>query len=225
MMNFDADHGREYESFSLRSIPGYELIFELANGLLTASLPASADLLVIGAGGGKEIVSFGGTHPGWRLVGVDPAAQMINFARAKAEQHGLGDRVQLIRGLVQDAPTTLFDAATCILVFPFVHGDEAKLATLRQIATRLKPSAPLVIITVCEEFLREDFLAVWRARQIERGATPEMVAQAEANLRAGIQPVASNRLVELIGEAGFSEVVPFYRALWFAGWIAWKKKE
>src|SRR3954462_2108724 len=85
-MNFDADFGRQYEKVSVRSIPGYELLFQLANDFLKSTLPESADLLVIGAGGGKEIVTFGSANLGWRFVGVDPAAQMIAFAHYKAEQ-------------------------------------------------------------------------------------------------------------------------------------------
>ncbi|MEO8394442.1 MAG: class I SAM-dependent methyltransferase [Chloroflexota bacterium] len=225
-MNFDADYGRIYETFSQRSIPGYDLIFDLANHFLAESLTESADILVIGAGGGKEIVTFGSAHPGWRFVGVDPAAQMIAFAQSKAEQHGLSDRVQLIQGFAQDVPTdSLFDAATCILVFPFVHGDEAKLATLKAISEHLKPGAPFVIVTTCEETFRDDYRAIWRARQIERGATPEMVAKAQQDVFASIQPVAAARLLELMSEAGFSDAVPFYRAIWFAGWFVWKKKD
>ena len=78
-MNFDADFGRQYEKVSIRSIPGYELLFQLANDFLQANLPSNANLLIVGAGGGKEIVTFGSANPGWNFVGVDPAAQMIAF--------------------------------------------------------------------------------------------------------------------------------------------------
>jgi tRNA (cmo5U34)-methyltransferase len=225
-MNFDADFGRQYEKVSIRSIPGYELLFQLANDFLKATLPESADLLIVGAGGGKEIVTFGGANLGWRFVGVDPAAQMIAFARYKAEQSGLQERVQLIQGVAKDAPTDpLFDAATCLLVFPFVHGDDAKLSTLREISARLKPGAPLIIATVVGDGWNDDFFNIWRAFQADSGSLPGEVAGVEATVRASVQPVPETHLLELMSEAGFRDAVPFYRAIWFAGWFAWKKKD
>lgn len=225
-MNFDDEFGRQYELTAQRSILGYELMFEMANRFLENALPETADLLIVGAGGGKELVTFGSEHPGWRFVGVDPAGQMIAFAQRKAEQARLNERVRLIQGVVQDTPTdTPFDAATCILVFPFIHGDEAKLATLREIAARLKPGAPLVIVTVTDETFREDFRRIWRDYQLANGASPEQVTVAQANVRASVQPVSVARLLELLDEAGFRDPIPFFRALWFAGWLVSKKIE
>ena len=222
-MTFDSDFGRQYETISIRSIPGYALLFQLANDFLKATLPENADLLIIGAGGGKELVTFGNANSGWRFVGVDPAAQMIAAARYKAEQSGLQERVQLIQGTAKDAPSRLFDAATCILIFPFVHGDEAKLATLKEISARLKPGAPLVIVTVVGDDLNEDFVKIWRAHQVESGSTPDEIAGVETNIRASVQPVPETRLLELLDEAGFRDPLRFYSAIWFTGWFVWKK--
>lgn len=225
-MNFDAEHGKQYERISTNTITGYELIFQLAKFFLEQSLPDDAEILVIGAGGGKELVTFGSGNPNWKFTGVDPAGQMVAFAQYKAEQAGMGERVRLIQGTAGDVPADLrFDAATCILVFPFVHGDEAKLATLREIEARLKPGAPLVMVAVTEEVLREDFRAVWRANQAANGFTPEEIAKFGQDVRASVQPIAAARLLELLSEAGFVDAVPFFRGLWFSGWFVWKQKD
>lgn len=225
-MNFDADYGKRFTQSAEQIILGYDLMFRLSKGLLETALPAQAEILVVGAGGGKEIVTFGSGNPGWRFVGVDPAAQMIDFAREKAAQQGMGDRVKLVHGYTQDLPADLqVDAATCILVFPFVHGDEAKLETLRAIHQRLKPGAPLILITVSEESFRDDFRAIWRVFLAENGATPEAIEITEANVRANIQPITVKRLLELADKAGFADSVQFFRALWFGGWVLWNKKD
>ena len=223
-MNFDAEFGKQYERISTGSIPGYDLIFQLTALFLDLSLPPEADLLVVGAGGGRELITLGEAHPGWKFVGADPAGQMLAFAQYKAEQAGIIERVRLIQGVVQDVPPDLrFDAATCILVFPFVHGDEAKLAALREIAARLKPGAPLVIVTVTDEVLRDDFRRVWHGNMLANGFTPEEARQLGENVRASVQPVAAQRLLDLLTEAGFANPTPFFRALWFTGWFVWKK--
>lgn len=225
-MNFDDEFGRQYEQTAQRTILGYELIFQMANSFLANTLPETAHILVVGAGGGKELVAFSANHPGWSFVGVDPAGQMVAFAQHKVQQAGVTNRVHLIQGVAQDAPTDQpFDAATCILVFPFIHGDEAKLATLRTIADRLKPGAPLVIVIVDEENNREDFRLIWRDYQLANGSTREQFAGTRESVRAAVQPFSVMRLMELLDEAGFENSVPFFRALWFAGWFIWKKVE
>jgi tRNA (cmo5U34)-methyltransferase len=224
-MNFDADYGKQFTQGAAQIIIGYDLLFRLANSFLETTLPQQAEILVVGAGGGKEIVTFGSGHPGWRFIGVDPAAQMLDFARAQAEQQGMTERVRLVHGYTDDLPADVqADAATCLYVFPFVHGDEAKLATLRAIYARLKPGAPLILVTVVEESFRDDFRAIWRAFLADNGMSPEAVATRDASVRANIQSIASARMLELLGEAGFSEAVPFFRALWFSGWFVWKRK-
>ncbi|MEP7292727.1 MAG: class I SAM-dependent methyltransferase [Chloroflexota bacterium] len=225
-MNFDDDFGRQYEEVSVRSILGYDLLFQMTRDFLQATLPANADILVIGAGGGKELVTFGAASPGWNFTGVDPAGQMITLAQQKADAAGISDRVRLIHGVAQDVPAEVrFDAATCILVFPFVHGDEAKLGILREISARLKPGAPFVIATVCEQAYTDDMRQVWRIFQADNGFSPTLIDRLDANVRASVQPVLEDRLLELIEQAGFTDIVPFYRAIWFAGWFAWKKKD
>lgn len=225
-MNFNADYGKQFTESAAQLIIGYDLLFRLTKGFLEATLPQQAEILVVGAGGGKEIVTFGSGHPGWRFIGVDPAGQMLEFARTNANQHGLGQRVQLVHGYTEDLPADLqADAATCLYVFPFVHGDEAKLATLRAISARLKPGAPLLLVTVVEESFRDDFRSIWRSFLTENGMSPDAVTNRDASVRKNIQPIPAARLLELFSEAGFGEVVPFFRVLWFAGWFVSKKVE
>src|SRR6185369_10544226 len=107
----------------------------------------------------------------------------------------------------------------------FVHGDDAKLATLKEISARLKPGAPLIIATVVGDGWNDEHFKIWRAFQIDSGSNSAEVAGVEANVRASVQPVPEARLLELMREAGFSDAIPFYRAIWFAGWFAWKKAE
>jgi len=52
---------------------GYDLVFTLATCFLRALNQPELDVLVVGAGGGKEIEQFLPSNPKWRLVGVDPS--------------------------------------------------------------------------------------------------------------------------------------------------------
>lgn len=222
-MNFDADYGRQYEAIVTGTIPGYEHLFLMARGLLEAALPERANLLIVGAGGGKELVTFGRV-PGWQFVGVDPSAQMIEFARFKAAQAGIDERVRLHQGLTADLPAEpSFDAAACILVLHFIPGDAGKLALLRDIAARLKPGASLVLASIYGEGFGEDFIGAWRVFQRERGRTPDEIDAQEARARETTDFITEPRLLALLDAAGFEQVQRFYTAFWFGGWTARKK--
>src|SRR5690349_20469145 len=60
----------------------------LAASLLDfADLPAEGDLLDVGCGTGSLAVAMAERWPGRRVVGIDPAAPYIAFARARSGEH------------------------------------------------------------------------------------------------------------------------------------------
>ena len=100
------------------------------------------DVLVVGAGGGREIEQFLPSNPKWRLVGVDPSRDMLGLAQNAAERLGVQERVELVHGTIDSLPADRqFDAVTCLYVLHFLP-DDAKLALLRGIAARLRPLHP-----------------------------------------------------------------------------------
>jgi tRNA (cmo5U34)-methyltransferase len=84
--DFEAKHGSEHEQLVRAVIPGYEHLFLMAHAFLQARLAANANLLIAGAGGGMELVTFGIPNPGWRMTAVDPSPNMLDVARSKVHQ-------------------------------------------------------------------------------------------------------------------------------------------
>ena len=147
----------EYDLAAQRVNPGYGLALELVTALLRAHSPADTEILVVGAGGGMEVQTFGAAEPGWRLTGVDPSADMLALARAKAAA-GLDERARLVQGTLDDlAPAARFDAATAMFVLMHLPDDGAKLHLLRGVARRFKLGAPLLLIDSLRDH-RERFL-------------------------------------------------------------------
>src|SRR5215213_1036635 len=73
----------EYDLAVRRINIGYELIFELTTALLRANCPDDAHLLIVGAGGGMELQTFGMAAARWQFTGIDPSADMLALAQAK----------------------------------------------------------------------------------------------------------------------------------------------
>jgi len=55
--------------------------------------------------------------------------------------------VSLTQGYIDEAPIGPFDGATCLLTLHFLSREE-RLRTLQEIARRLRPGAPLIVMHV-----------------------------------------------------------------------------
>lgn len=136
----------DYVLRARQSIPGRDALFLIARSCLENKLPANARILVIGAGGGEEIISCGKYNTGWTFVGVDLSEEMLKLATSRTKHEGLSNEVQLHKMEVLNLEDRGFDAATCFLTLHFVPDDGSKLATLRAIWERLKPNSPFILV-------------------------------------------------------------------------------
>jgi tRNA (cmo5U34)-methyltransferase len=206
-------------------VPGYEVIFGIMLALLHQKLPAQANLLIVGAGGGSELSIFGRGSQ-WQFTGVDPSAEMLSAASSKVDALGLSARVCLIQGTLDDVPTTtLFDAATSVLVMHFLPDNGSKLSFLKSIHQRLERGATLFLVDLGGERGSEQFeqiLSAWKFQAISTGAPVELIEEQLSKVIPHFAVVPENRVVELLNEAGFIEIMLFYKALMFSGWTAIK---
>lgn len=212
----------EYEQTVNQVNVGYDLVLTITECFLRALRQPELDLLVVGAGGGAEVERFLPGNRGWRLTGVDPSRDMLALARAKVERLGLNERATLIQGHVKDLPAEArFGAATCLFVLHFLP-DNAKLALLQEIAARLRPDAPLLLVAGSRPDLGElsgDFLSAWQ----EYGALMGMPAERMAETIEGIVSQPGRTTEEdygrLLREAGFTRVARYFSVL--GGMSAW----
>ena len=200
-----------------RKVPGLVDLHRMVSLLLSEGVPAAAHVLVVGAGGGLELVSMAAAQPDWRFTGVDPSPAMLDLARQAVEP--FAERVQLVMGLVDQAPAGPFDGATCLLTLHFLDRKE-RLRTLREIHRRLRPRARLL---VAHHSPPEGHAERWMARSVAFGAGANMdraSIEAAGKLMADRLPLLHpNEDEELLRAAGFVDVELFYAALSFRGWV------
>ncbi len=238
--DFDGDYGAGYETLARALIPGYLDTFEMALAMLDVNLDASAPtragelasavtdsaprVMIVGAGTGIEMVTFKSKRPDWQCTGVDPAAQMIDIARARLMEAGIDDGTSFHHGTVADLPEDeVFDAATSFNVMHFIPDDGAKASFLRSIADRLQPGAPFILFDLFGEpgssALERDY-AAWRAYWTVRGFEGPPRDAFRKKIDNGIQWVGEPRVHELLAGAGFVDVRMFYRGLVYGAWVA-----
>ena len=203
---------------------GYDLVFTLATCFLRALHQPELDVLVVGAGGGKEIEQFLPSNPKWRLVGVDPSRDMLGLAQNAAERLGVQERVELVHGSIDSLPTDRqFDAVTCLYVLHFLP-DDAKLALLRGIAARLRPQGALLVVSgarVDVGDLSGDIFGIWQQHGESLGLPAERMAKIiQQIVSQQANAIAAEDYVGLLRAAGFMRVVPILDVM-NGGMLAW----
>lgn len=165
---FDRQGARQYEHRIRAVVPGYEALHEMVRSLLQHHLGETGHLLVVGSGTGTEIAYLGEGSAGWRFTGVDPSADMVSVSRRRVAERGLSERVELHTGFVHELPTsTLYNAATSILVMHFIPDDGRKLDFLRSVSARLELGAPFILADMHGDKTSgrfTSFIAAWKLR-------------------------------------------------------------
>ena len=202
-----------------RFVPGLDALLQMTTQLLVERAPDHARILVLGAGGGSELRAMAAAQPNWRLVGVDPSREMLHLARHTA--HDFMDRIELIEGLIDEAPTGPFDAATCLLTLHFLAPTERE-RTIRALHARLKPGAPFVAAHSSfpqGEVERDRWLDRYARFAIGAGFDSDMAWNARAAVAVGLHTLDPAEDEAILRAAGFQEVNLFYAALTWRGWI------
>jgi tRNA (cmo5U34)-methyltransferase len=213
----------EYENLARKFIPAYDGLYKLAEILLAENLPAQAEILIVGAGGGKEISVFGRAFPDALMTGVDPSEKMLAVAQSKIERENLQSRVSLVRGTIADVDDRQFDAGCALLVMHFLPDDGGKLDFLRNIHRRLKQGAKFIIADGCFDKTAADFprlMNAYKNHAEANGAPPEITAEAVKNITENVYAVPAEREIELLQAANFGEIQQFFQGLWFRAWTA-----
>lgn len=216
----------DYATLAEQFIPGRRAIFDIVEAsFLELISPAAARILVVGAGGGEEILRLGQNNPQWSFVGVDTYQPMVELARRRLAGAPVGARSRVLTTSIEGLDETGFDAATCILTAHFVPDDGAKLTFLEAIRRRLKPGAPLAIVDgvgVAGEDGTELLRRIWKRHAVRNGIE-ESVAESNAQNFKKIAVVSEERQEDLMASAGFERLTPIFRGLAIKGWLAFAR--
>ncbi|ADM10786.1 hypothetical protein PB2503_00075 [Parvularcula bermudensis HTCC2503] len=217
----DAEQAARYKDGPPKFMPGFWDVHRMTSVLLAERVPEHGHVLVHGAGGGLELLSFAAAHVSWQFTGVDPAAPMIEQARALTAEHT--SRIELHHGFIDTAPEGPFDGATSLLTLHFLPMEERR-RTASEIIQRLKPGAPFVVVH--SSFAQNDaskhqWLDRYAAFAVASGADPEMAGKARDAVAASRDLFDPETDAQILLKAGLREVTSFYSAFTWHGWVGY----
>lgn len=225
-MSWDTADENRYEQSIAMKIPGYAHMHDLMERLLAASLinQPKARLLVVGAGGGKEVTLLGSRHSEWSFTGVDLSEPMLQLAAKRVAELNLESRVELRKTSIEAMTEEgVYDGATCMLMLHFVQDLEAKKRLLHNLAAKLKPGSPLVIAAVNADLHSPAYTTMmnaWREHMLHVGITADEWERFADSLGRESDPISSEMMVQLLKECGFADITRYFGSFWVEGYYA-----
>ena len=209
-----------------RAVPGLDAMYRLAHALIASHGGEAPHVLVVGAGGGREIAEFRSGATVGRITAIDPSARNLDTVRDFFGSSDASHDIRFYVGTVDDLPAgETFDIATSLLVMHHLPDDGAKLAYLRSVRDRLAPDGLLIHADVCfderEEFNR--LIPAYLAHADLVGASSDAThLEIDAIPRL---PVASvTRTGSLFAQAGLTDPFEVFRTLWYRCWISTRRQ-
>ena len=216
----DPEAAARYAETPARLTPGLADLQRMTALLMAERAPDDGRILVLGAGGGLELLRFAQMQPCWSFDGVDPSGPMLDQARRTLG--ALAPRAALHQGYIDDAPEGPFDAACCLLTLHFVPLEQ-RLPTLKAVRRRLRPGAPFVVAHHSfpqDKAGKARWLSRYAAFAVSSGVPPDDARRAADAIAQRLPAVSPSRDGALLLEAGFKDVELFYCAFTFRGWVA-----
>ncbi len=217
MPTFTGEQATHYNDRITRLVPGYELLHQLTNAQLKATLKDNAHILVVGAGTGKEILALAALNPTWQFTAQDTSSDMLAIAKQAFEEHGIAKRVNVIEGEL-DKLSTKANAALCLLVMHFLKDDGSKKQLLKNIKANLNKGANLFISDLMKpetDFEREAQITVCA----DLGLSDAGQAYTAQNLDSEFYPLDRMRFSELLNECKYGIPKLYFKALGFSGYV------
>ena len=205
-----------------RAVPGLDAMYRLVHALIASHSNEAPHVLVVGAGGGREIEELKSSDAVGRITAIDPSACNLETAQVAAGALAASPQVRFIVGTVNDLPNAEnFDLVTSLLVMHHLPDDGAKLAYLRGLRNRLGPGGRLIHADVCvdesEDF--HDLLPAFQAHADIFGVSTDAV-RLELDAISNLPVVSGERTRVLFSTAGLTDPQEIFRTLWYRCWIS-----
>jgi len=193
-------------------------VLHLLMQMLLAETVDDANVLVIGAGAGPELLYLAEVFPKYRFSVVEPDKNMLDVCVQKCEQYKILSRCTFHDGPLQTlAGNKRFDVATSILVSHYLADEATKCAYFADIASRLLPDGLLIgadLVTHVALDNVSSLLNVWK----------RTMDYANAPVPPHVPAISPQELRNIVTEGGFEQPIIFYQALLINAWFARKRE-
>lgn len=212
-----------YERQQQRMAPVHDgLYFQLQ--WIWSGLPRSERILCVGLGVGAELSYLAGRFPGWSFTAVEPSGAMLSACRRRAESEGFASRCVFHEGYLESLPDVeSHDAATCLLVSPFLLDATERSRFFQTIAMRLRPGGILVSADLASDVGSIEYAALltnWVTMLHAADVPPDATGKTHAAWKKDVAILPPGDVKAIVARGGFDTPVQFYQAGLVHAWFA-----
>lgn len=210
-----------YDTHIRKLIPGYELVHQQIDAILSAYLPEAAHILIVGCGTGYELSYLLQRHPQWQFTAIDPSLTMLQQAQRNIDLCKGKERVEFIQADTQSLnQVNQFDAALAILVAHFIPQDH-KTDFFQDICQSLKPEGVLLSYDLMQH---EDATELKVMQQLAQhtGLNAKQSEKMIARLEHDFHLISTENLKALLTKVGFKRSRIYCQIMNYYGFLAYK---
>lgn len=219
--HFDEKRAADYNQDILSFIPVYDLIHESNIALFREKNLSEANVLIVGAGTGKESILLAGESPDAKITAIDPSQAMLEALKLKAESLKLNN-ISFVNDYVANLKGKTFNFANSILVMHFLPDRGEKLDFLRDIYKRLEPMSELILVDFMkleDECQDRAIMQAMKNYQMSISPTPEKIDEAHEKIKTHLHRITEARLSDLADKAGFYRPIKFFQSFLISAYI------
>ena len=225
-LDFDGDYGRTYRQSIQNSIPGHDVLHEIALAAVQSAASDARQVLVVGPGPGDDLPPLLNACPEAALTVLEPSGQMLEQCRHTLADHPGRERCRLLQHTLNDALEgelngTRFDVVICHNVLHLLPGEE-QTVMLQQL-TQCTADGGLLLLSAYSE--AEDaesqhwVFKVARQRLMNRGVPPETLEAIFNSRNTVVFSLDASRVSEALAQAGWPPPLQLYQGLFSHLWL------
>ncbi len=222
---FDESTAEVFDDMIARSVPGYEETTRMLTEMALHFAGPAGLIYDLGCSTGATLASLANAvkDPDVKLVGIDNSEPMLARARARLDDLGITEGVDLQRAdLTANTAFRRADVFILNLTLQFIRPPH-RPTLLLQIHEALRPGGGLLLV---EKVLADAppnnrlFVRNYHAFKSRNGYSDLEIAQKREALENVLVPFRVDENVEQLRRAGFVEIDCFFRWYNFAGFVA-----
>ena len=225
-LNFDGEYGQSYAKSIRNSVPGYDVLHEIALAAINNEASGSSQVLVVGPGPGEELPNLLKACPKAELTVLEPSEQMLSFCTQTISNVAGSERCTLIQGeldqtMLDKLHPVRWDLVICHNVLHLFEADK-QISMLRLLGQCTADDGRLILSGYSEpadEDTTQRMMAIGLQRLQNRGVNQEQIKAIRSSRNKVVFSVDSQRVSTVLADEGMAPALLLYQGLFSKLWI------
>ncbi len=226
-LNFEGPYGHSYRTSIRNSVPGYDVLHEIALAAVHTMASQANRVLVVGPGPGQQLPDLLDACPNAELTILEPSQQMLSFCREAIADHAGRERCSLIQGefnqkLLRSIHPIEWDLVVCHNVLHLYEPDN-QVSLLRLLAQSTAFNGSLLLSGYSEpseQKSTQQMLEIGLQRLRDRRLSDDQVEAIRRSRNRDVFSIDSHRVSSVLSAEELTPALQLYQGLFSRLWLS-----